>query len=51
MGQRSVIKFRVKLRKKATETFGMLRNEYGENVYLEKNVFEWNTKFKELLIQ
>jgi hypothetical protein len=40
MGQRSVIKFCINLKKAATETFEMLRSAYGEECLSIKSVFE-----------
>jgi hypothetical protein len=42
--QRATIKFCVKLKKTATETFAMLKNAYGEECLSRKSVFEWHKK-------
>jgi transposase len=47
MEQRATIKFCVKLKKRATETFEMLRNAYGEESLSRTTVFEWHKMFKE----
>jgi hypothetical protein len=47
MEQRAAIKFCVKLKKTATETFEMLKNAYGEECLLRTNMFEWHKRFKE----
>jgi hypothetical protein len=47
MEQRAAIKFCVKLKKTATETFGMLKSAYGEECLSRTNVFEWHKRFKE----
>jgi hypothetical protein len=47
MDQRAAIKFCVKLKKTATETFEMLKSEYGEEFLSRTNVFEWHKRFKE----
>jgi hypothetical protein len=49
MKQRAAIKFRVKLKKTATETFEMLKNSYDEECLSRTSVFEWHTSFKEWL--
>jgi transposase len=45
--QRVNIKFLVKLKKTATETFNMLREAYGENTLSRARVFEWHKRFSE----
>jgi hypothetical protein len=47
MEQRAVVKFCVKLKKTATETFEMLRSSYGEECLSRTNVLEWHKRFKE----
>jgi hypothetical protein len=47
MEQRTPIKFCVKLKKAATETFEMLRNAYGEECLSRTSMFEWHQRFKE----
>jgi hypothetical protein len=47
MKQRAVIKFCVKLKKTATETFEMLKSMYGEDCLSRTSVFEWHIRFKE----
>jgi hypothetical protein len=46
MEQRVAIKFCVKLKKTATETFEILRSACGEKC-LRTSVFEWHRRFKE----
>jgi hypothetical protein len=43
----AVIKFCVKLKKRGTEMFGMLKSTYGEECLSRAGVFEWHTRFKE----
>jgi hypothetical protein len=40
MEERATVKFHVKLKKTATETFEMLKNAYGEECLSRTNVFE-----------
>jgi hypothetical protein len=40
------IKFCVKLGKSATETFQMLREDFGEHSLSQTAVFEWHSRFK-----
>jgi hypothetical protein len=47
MEQRAAIKFCVKLKTTATETFEMLKSVYGEECLLRKSVIEWHKWFKE----
>jgi hypothetical protein len=47
MEQRLAIKFLVKLKKTATETFEMLKSAYGEEYLSRTSVFEWHERFKE----
>jgi hypothetical protein len=47
MEQRAVIRFCVKLRKTAIETFEMLKNAYGEECLWRTSVFQWDKTFKE----
>jgi transposase len=47
MKQRAAIKFCVKLKKTATETFEMLKSAYGEECLSRTIVFEWHKRFKE----
>jgi hypothetical protein len=42
MEQRAAIKFYVKLKKTATETFEMLKSAYGEECLSGTSVFEWH---------
>jgi hypothetical protein len=46
MKQRAAIKFCVKLKKTATETFEMLKSAYGEECLLRISVFECHKRFK-----
>jgi hypothetical protein len=48
MEQREAIKFCVKLKKTATETFEMLKSAYGEECLLRASVFEWHKRFKSI---
>ncbi len=41
------IKFCFKLRKNATETYGMLQIAFGASCMNQASVFEWHKKFKE----
>ena len=41
------IKFCVKLGKNATETYGMLQNDFGASCMNRASVFEWHKRFKE----
>ena len=41
------IKFRFKLGKNATETYGMLQTAFGESCMNRASVFEWHKRFKE----
>jgi hypothetical protein len=50
MEQRAVIKFCVKLKKTTTETFGMLKNAYGEESLSRISVSEWQKRFKEVRV-
>jgi hypothetical protein len=45
--QRAVIKFCIKLKKTATETFEMLKSVYGEEYPSKTSVFEWHKMFKD----
>jgi hypothetical protein len=45
MEQRAAIKFCVKLKKTATETFEMLKNMHGEECLSRVRVFEWHKRF------
>jgi hypothetical protein len=47
MERRAAIKFCVKLKKTAIETFEMLKSAYGEECLLGPSVFEWHKRFKE----
>jgi hypothetical protein len=47
MEQRAWIKFCVKLKNTATETFEMLKSAYGEECLSRTSVFEWHEWFKE----
>jgi hypothetical protein len=49
MEQRTAIKFCVKLKKTATETFAMLKNAYGEDCLSRPSVFEWHKRFERSL--
>jgi hypothetical protein len=41
------IKFLVKLKKTATETFDLLCEVYGENTLSRARVFQWHNRFSE----
>ena len=41
------IKFCFKLRKNATETYGMLQTAFGASCMYQASDFEWHKKFKE----
>jgi hypothetical protein len=43
---RAAIKFYVKLKKTATETFEMLKSPYSEECLARTSVFEWHKRFK-----
>jgi hypothetical protein len=45
--QRAAIKFCVKLKKTAIETFEMLESAYGEECLLRTSVFEWHERYIE----
>ena len=45
--QRYAIKFCVKLKKSATETFASLTEAYGDATLSRPMVFKWHTSFKE----
>jgi transposase len=45
--QRVNIKFLVKLKKSATETFQLLTEAYGEDCISRARVFEWHKRFSE----
>jgi transposase len=47
MERTAAIKFCVKLKKMATETFEKLKSAYGEECLSRTSVFEWHKKFKE----
>jgi hypothetical protein len=47
MEQRGAIKFRVKLKKTATETFEMLKSAYGGECLSRTVVSEWHKRFRE----
>jgi hypothetical protein len=47
MEQIAAIKFCVKLKKTATETFEKLKNAHGEECLSRTNVFQWHKMFKE----
>jgi hypothetical protein len=47
MVQRASIKFCVKLKKTATETFKMSKNAYDEECLSRISVFKWHKRFKE----
>jgi predicted HTH transcriptional regulator len=47
MEERAAIKFCVKLKKTATETFEMLKSTYGEEFLSRTGVFEWHKTFIE----
>lgn len=44
--QRANIKFCVKLRKSATETFEMLQQAYGDDAMSRARCFDWHSRFK-----
>ena len=44
--ERYAIKFGFKLRKNATETYGMLHTAFGESCMNRASVFEWHKRFK-----
>jgi hypothetical protein len=48
MEQRAAIKFCVKLKKTATETFEMLKNTYGEACLSRTSMFEWHKRYIEV---
>jgi hypothetical protein len=48
MEQTAAIKFCVKLNRKATEMFEMLKSSYGEECLSRTSVFEWHKCFKEV---
>jgi hypothetical protein len=45
--QRINVKFLVKLKKSATETFQLLTEAYGEDCMTRPGVFEWHKRFSE----
>ena len=45
--ERYAIKFCLKLRKNATETYGMLQTAFGASCMNRASVFEWHKRFKE----
>ena len=45
--ERYAIKFRCKLGKNATETYGMLQTAFGASCMNGASVFEWHKRFKE----
>ena len=45
--ERYAIKFCFKLRKNATETYGMLRTAFRPSCMNRASVFEWHKRFKE----
>jgi hypothetical protein len=45
--ERVNIKFLVKLKKSATETFQLLTEAYGEDCMSRARVFEWHKRFSE----
>ena len=45
--ERYAIKFCFKLRKNATETYGMLQTAFGASCMNRASVFEWHKRFKE----
>jgi hypothetical protein len=47
MEQTAAIKFCVKLKKTAIETFEVLKSMYGEECLSKISVFEWHKRFKE----
>jgi hypothetical protein len=46
MDQKVAIKFCVKLKKTATETFEILKSAYGEEFLSRTSVFEWHKGFR-----
>ena len=44
--ERYAIKFRFKVGKKATETYGMLQTAFGASCMNRASVFEWHKRFK-----
>ena len=46
--ERYAIKFCFKLRKNATETYGMLQTALGASSMNRASVFEWHKRFKEV---
>jgi transposase len=47
MEQTSAKRFCVKLKKRDTETFEILKSAYGEEYLSRTSVFEWHKRFKE----
>jgi hypothetical protein len=47
MEQRGAIKFCVKLKETATETFEMLTSAYGEEYLSRTSEIKWHKRFKE----
>ena len=45
--ERYAIKFCFRLRKNATETYGMLQTDFGASCMNRASVFEWHKRFKE----
>ena len=45
--ERYAIKFCFKLRKNATETYGILQTAFGASCMNRESVFEWHKRFKE----
>ena len=45
--ERYAINFCFKLRKNATETYGILQTAFGESCMNRASVFEWHKRFKE----
>ena len=45
--ERYAIKFCFKLRRNATETYGMLQTAFGPSCINRASVFEWHKRFKE----
>ena len=45
--ERYVIKFRFKLGKNATETYGLLQADFRPSCMTRASVFEWHKRFKE----
>ena len=45
--ERYTIKFRFKLGKNATETYGMLQTAFRQSCMNQASVFEWHKRFKE----